>query len=249
VWLRWAVLDDPDPVQPTEAMACGEQLRWVRLDEALPQCPGAPDSKLELAISVVSAHSGWPRRHLEFDEQLAREHVAVLLVVRQLHTPSVPLPSHSRCDRTTAPCLPHSPGARLEPVEVRHPITSRYFLRILRTGPFILDLLRVTSIRIAPHSGPVDLDVNALNLDGRADRTRCHDCLLSDQRLHLQGRRHNLRHARPSQRAPAHVFRLRGAFEASRFRLLPLNAVRLNDVKGPLPLTLDYRRRSRVRGA
>jgi len=44
VWLTVGSLDDPDPVQPTEQWHVASKLGWVRLDEALPQCPGAPDS-------------------------------------------------------------------------------------------------------------------------------------------------------------------------------------------------------------
>jgi len=44
VWLTVGSLDDPNPVQPTEQWHVASKLRWVRLDDALPKCPGAPDS-------------------------------------------------------------------------------------------------------------------------------------------------------------------------------------------------------------
>jgi hypothetical protein len=44
VWLTVGSLDDPGPVEPTEEWHVASKLRWVRLDDALPECPGAPDS-------------------------------------------------------------------------------------------------------------------------------------------------------------------------------------------------------------
>jgi hypothetical protein len=44
VWLTAGSLDDPNAVQPTEHWYVASKVPWVRLDDDLPQCPGAPDS-------------------------------------------------------------------------------------------------------------------------------------------------------------------------------------------------------------
>jgi starch synthase (maltosyl-transferring) len=71
------------------------------------------------------------------------------------------------------------------------------------SGNVILTVVNLDPHR--PHSGWVDLDVKALNLDAEQPY-QVHD-LLSDQRYIWRGR-HNYVMLDP-ERAPAHVFRLR----------------------------------------
>jgi hypothetical protein len=43
VWLTVGSFDDPNVVQPTENWYVADKLHWLRIDDALPKCPGAPD--------------------------------------------------------------------------------------------------------------------------------------------------------------------------------------------------------------
>jgi hypothetical protein len=43
VWLTVGSFDDPNRVPPTQEWYVASKLRWVRLDDALPKCAGAPD--------------------------------------------------------------------------------------------------------------------------------------------------------------------------------------------------------------